>query len=980
MRLSKPASILFLVCSNIAAQEMVLRDIHVEKKPGHQSGPVMATVNGKPRRILPEAAQVWAVMGGKNALVLIPPSKKPAQTEGYQIRFHDASVNRGRFLGTVPFAQAEFSELKLPDGTWVFLLSGRDPHSNEPLLVIADMYAIRSRLTGAKARTPDEQSLSSLLAPDMIAIFETTTPAQHVQFLNDGSAIVIEQDKPPVKGRWWTVGDLMSAKLDSGGQLSWPRASLTRVVGIPAGSRLPVRLLRPLSSVTAKEAMPIDAVLIAPAIVDSKVLIPPGSVLKGKVTKAQSVGMAVVREKAALTLEFDKLELPNGNTRTVHCRLNQVENSREKVDAAGTIRGIRSTGTPGYGATSRLSSATAIDPLAYLFTSISSTAVLGFTEPEILYPSGAELIIELTAPLITSEVFPSNIPKVARTPEEQEQMLRFVRALPFRTATQAGNKPSDFTNLLFLGAPEAVQRALKSAGWLNVDQLTAASTFQTLKSIAGDEGYNEAPMSTLLLDERPPVFTLSKTTNTFSARHHLRVFDPSMQYQGLTALTSSSTQDIGIAFSRKQKTFIHVIDEYIDNERSKVVNDLSFTGCVDAVELVPRSWVPQNAYNATGDKLRTDGAIAVLRMNECRNPKMIPAEYPKAPPLFQRSIRNTMLTLRNNVWRGNLAYQGVSGVRKLHGLLATDTDLKTDQGDWQRADISGAEYEGFGTIPEGHETPAEFKTTDAAQTDPAVRAPDHRWDSPRYEIALQFGYLHYPTKQFEGVVVSLTSPNTELPPYAIGLSDHINDGRSAGLSVTMNTSRWLSSEFGYHIQRGKYRLEQFDIAGDIDKDLVYETYAVGLATRQFEYNLLMHARPRESRWRPYIAVGPALQLIHLTDAPVKRAPRVFRLGLQNIGLLKAAFDFGRTPPLDGGGIFQVGVQYGAGVKFRMHPRITMRLDFRETWSKNPEFIRESYVDETAAGFAPSYDYEVARDRPSGKFRQQRFTLGVAFTF
>ena len=251
-------------------------------------------------------------------------------------------------------------------------------------------------------------------------------------------------------------------------------------------------------------------------------------------------------------------------------------------------------------------------------------------------------------------------------------MLRFVRALPFRTATQAGNKPSDLTNLVFLGSPEALQRALRSAGWFNVAQLTAASAFQTLKSIAGQEGYSEAPMSTLLLDERPPVLTLSKTTNTFSARHHQRVFDPSMQYQGVMALTSSSTQDIGIAFSRKQKTFIHVIDQYIDNERSKVVNDLLFTGCVDAAELVPRPWVPQDAYNATGDRLRTDGAVAVLRLNECTNPKTIATEYPKARPLFQRSVRNTMLVLRNNVWRGNVAYQGVNGVRKLHGLMTTD--------------------------------------------------------------------------------------------------------------------------------------------------------------------------------------------------------------------------------------------------------------------------------------------------------------------
>jgi opacity protein-like surface antigen len=312
--------------------------------------------------------------------------------------------------------------------------------------------------------------------------------------------------------------------------------------------------------------------------------------------------------------------------------------------------------------------------------------------------------------------------------------------------------------------------------------------------------------------------------------------------------------------------------------------------------------------------------------------------------------------------------------------MTSDAELEEDQGAWQRADTSGAEYEGFGTIPEGQEASGEFRATADGQTSAAIKTPDRRWDPPRYEIALHLGFLDYSIKQLERVAVSLTSPNPMLPPHAIGLSDNIDGGWRGGVSVTMNTSRWISSEFGYHIQRGKYNLEQVDIPGDIDNDLGYETYNVGLATRQFEYSLLVHVRPRESRWRPYVAAGPALQLMHLTDAPVKHAPKAFKLGLQNIGMLKAAFDFGRTPPLDGGGIYQVGVQYGAGVSFRVRPRISMRLDFRETWSKNPEFIRESYIDETATEFDPSYDYDVSRNRTSGKFRQQRLTLGVAFTF
>ena len=49
----------------------------------------------------------------------------------------------------------------------------------------------------------------------------------------------------------------------------------------------------------------------------------------------------------------------------------------------------------------------------------------------------------------------------------------------------------------------------------------------------------------------------------------------------------------------------------------------------------------------------------------------------------------------------------------------------------------------------------------------------------------------------------------------------------------------------------------------------------------------------------------------------------------------AAYDFGTHAPLDGGGVFSLGAIYGAGIKFRVHPRIMINFDFRETWSQAP---------------------------------------------
>lgn len=96
--------------------------------------------------------------------------------------------------------------------------------------------------------------------------------------------------------------------------------------------------------------------------------------------------------------------------------------------------------------------------------------------------------------------------------------------------------------------------------------------------------------------------------------------------------------------------------------------------------------------------------------------------------------------------------------------------------------------------------------------------------------------------------------------------------------------------------------------------------------------------------------------------------------------MKAAFDFGSTPPLDGGGIFQLGLQYGAGFKYRVFPHVMLRTDFGETWSKNPEIIRDSYLGFVPDGLDDTYTTIVTTIKPPGKFIQQRATAGVAVTF
>ena len=58
----------------------------------------------------------------------------------------------------------------------------------------------------------------------------------------------------------------------------------------------------------------------------------------------------------------------------------------------------------------------------------------------------------------------------------------------------------------------------------------------------------------------------------------------------------------------------------------------------------------------------------------------------------------------------------------------------------------------------------------------------------------------------------------------------------------------------------------------------------------------------------------------------------------------------------------------------------LRGDWRETWSKNPDIIADSYKDYDADTITGDYDTQIIRAGPEKKFVQDRFTLGVAFTF
>jgi opacity protein-like surface antigen len=460
----------------------------------------------------------------------------------------------------------------------------------------------------------------------------------------------------------------------------------------------------------------------------------------------------------------------------------------------------------------------------------------------------------------------------------------------------------------------------------------------------------------------------------------------SEKWQGRTVLTASATQDIGIALSRKNKTFIHLIDTEIDRERDKVVNDLVLTGCVNAAELQSRPWLPTDAHNATGEPLITDRRIAVLEMNSCTSPRL-PVDlqaFPDIPatgPSVERGFRQGILITRNDIYRGNLIYQGYEGTKyALHYL-------KNKSGANNPTAGNTGGHEGT-TPPESDVENAEAELDKASIERPAATAPENvpesfgnRNDEEKpalFELGLQGGWLRF-GNTLDVTSISLEPKTPQFTPIGLVFQNRLHNGWAVGTTVTLNSWRYFSSEFSFNYQRGKYRLGGLFSGLPTGQPTGYQEETTGLLTNQFGYAFVANLRPRGRGFRPYVAAGPVFQLLHVTDAPFKSSGGVFRVGLRNVGLILAAYNFGDTPPLDGGGVFQFGFQYGGGLKYRFSRKWLVRLDYRETLSPQPNFVERSiHIDDPS----DSDEYIVYKEsnHPSGPLRQDRLTAGFSFVF
>jgi hypothetical protein len=169
-------------------------------------------------------------------------------------------------------------------------------------------------------------------------------------------------------------------------------------------------------------------------------------------------------------------------------------------------------------------------------------------------------------------------------------------------------------------------------------------------------GYPNAPMGHLTLNGASADTEYQKSLDTFSKRHHLRLWKQGQE----GAWLSAATEDVGYQVRRMHLT--HGTDPLIDNERAKVLNDLVFTGCVEAATLMTRQ--PPEAAGQQKRSITTDGKIAIVRMNDCHQPVTMPGEGDQGRNWRPRPAQ-ALVALRNDLIRANPVSFAFNTIRRL---------------------------------------------------------------------------------------------------------------------------------------------------------------------------------------------------------------------------------------------------------------------------------------------------------------------------
>ncbi len=438
---------------------------------------------------------------------------------------------------------------------------------------------------------------------------------------------------------------------------------------LPVGTQLHIRLTTTVGSYASNPGSLVGAVLIAPVTLGGETILQAGSTLSGTVKAVTRVGLGVRHETAALDLQFSQCTPLDGKTIPISAQVVEVDNSRERVTRNGRIQGVRSTGSMAYRVGGYIRTMLQWEVHAELAEWAIKSLLVQLPEPEIYYPAGVELTLTLTRSVLLDAPVNSG-QQAARqlTDDEREDLASVVAAMPYRTHAPISGRPSDLTNVLFIGSHDQIVAAFAAAGWTQANPASLRDRIGWIRAVAELRGDRAAPMSPLLLNGAAPDMSWQKGLNDVSKRHHIRIWREAGTWRGREIWIGAATRDINFAYLRRGGALTHKIEEKVDQERDKVAYDLAFTSCGNLLDWTDRTDLPRSARNGTGDPIITDGRLVVIGLNDCHAPRLSTetvdlTPLPERGDKLQRFARREVLSARNELLRTNPYWRTYEGSR-----------------------------------------------------------------------------------------------------------------------------------------------------------------------------------------------------------------------------------------------------------------------------------------------------------------------------
>lgn len=386
----------------------------------------------------------------------------------------------------------------------------------------------------------------------------------------------------------------------------------------PEGTVFEVRLDTPAGSRESRPGDGVVAILMHPIVAAGEALAPAGARLNGEITAVRALGWGLRHRDARLTIRFTDVSWPGdvsrpGGRLAVDATVIGVSTARERVDREGTVHGI----VPAANLPTTLAAMVwrwlLIAPQVGVPVLVTKLLVARSPDVEIRFPRGTELSLRLAA---TSKGSPAAAsPAIAKwDPASVRSLRQLVERMPTQRARSQDGDGTDLINIAILGTEASIAAAFAAAGWQGTDPRNVLACAKLWSAIGSRHGYARAPISPMMIDGRKPDLAWQKSLNTFSRRHHIRMWRTAARIQGQEVWVGAATEDTGLRFRPRRLRFTHLSDPHIDKERTKVVNDLAFTRCVRAASLVSRA--------ADDSGLETDGLLAAVELNDCREPRL----------------------------------------------------------------------------------------------------------------------------------------------------------------------------------------------------------------------------------------------------------------------------------------------------------------------------------------------------------------------